>query len=59
MTIVNDILDFSKIEAGQIDIEPIAFDLRRGRGRCALVAPLGAEKGLELSCSRRPASAAH
>ena len=29
LVVINDILDFSKIEAGKLDLEPVAFDLRR------------------------------
>jgi len=50
LTIINDILDFSKIEVGMLSFETQPFVLRD----CAeavldLVAPLAAEKGLELA----------
>ncbi len=50
LTIINDILDFSKIEAGMLNFETQPFVLRE----CAeavldLVAPLAAEKGLDLA----------
>ncbi len=50
LTIINDILDFSKIEVGMLSFETQPFALRD----CAeavldLVAPLAAEKGLELA----------
>ena len=47
--VINDILDFSKIESGKLDVTIAPFDLRATiEEGLELVAPLAAEKGLEL-----------
>jgi two-component system, sensor histidine kinase len=49
LTIINDILDFSKIEAGKMEVEWIAFDLRRTvRDVIDLLQLRAREKGLAL-----------
>jgi PAS domain S-box-containing protein len=51
LTVLNDILDFSKIEAGKLDVERIAFDLRRVVEETAvLLAAQAQATGLELTC---------
>ena len=55
LTIINDILDFSKIEAGQWELELQPFNLRACvEGALDLVAPLAADKGLELAAFLHP-----
>jgi PAS domain S-box-containing protein len=50
LTIVNDILDLSKIESGKLEIEAVEIDLRACiESAIDLVAPVAAEKGLELA----------
>jgi PAS domain S-box-containing protein len=50
LSVINDILDFSKIEAGRLDLEQRAFDVRESiESAMDLVAPIAAEKGLELA----------
>jgi two-component system, sensor histidine kinase and response regulator len=49
LAIVNDILDYSKVEAGRMELEEVAFDLRRDlEDVVELLAPRAAEKGLDL-----------
>ena len=49
LTVINDILDFSKIEAGRMQMEEIAFDLRRTVNETLkTLAPRTHEKHLEL-----------
>jgi signal transduction histidine kinase len=49
LTVINDILDFSKIESGKLDIESLAFDLRRVVEEVAeLLGPKAEDKGIEL-----------
>jgi len=49
LTILNDILDFSKIEAGKLELETIAFPLRRTLEEAVeLLAERAENKGLEL-----------
>ncbi|WP_338847357.1 PAS domain S-box protein [Massilia sp. W12] len=51
LIIINDILDFSKIEAGKLDIEDVAFDLKKLVMESAKTMSLRAhEKELELLC---------
>jgi signal transduction histidine kinase len=51
LTIINDILDFSKIEAGRMELEIIAFDIRRSvRDVVGSLAEGAQAKGLELLC---------
>jgi len=51
LSLINDILDFSKIEAGKLELEEVRFDLREVVDSVAAVlAPIAAEKGLNLSC---------
>ena len=55
LTVINDILDFSKIEAGKVELERVPFDLRRTvEGALDLLAPVAAEKGVELVYSVEP-----
>ena len=50
LTLVNDILDFSKLEAGKVELENIAFDLRRTVDEVIELDGGRAErKGLELA----------
>ncbi|MEO0325876.1 MAG: ATP-binding protein [Myxococcota bacterium] len=50
LTLVNDILDFSKLEAGKVELESIAFDLRRTVDEVLELDGGRAErKGLELA----------
>jgi PAS domain S-box-containing protein len=50
LTIINDILDFSKIEAGKLELESVAFHLRRDLGDLLKPFALRAEKkGLQLT----------
>ncbi len=49
LRILNDVLDFSKIEAGKLDLNPIAFSLRKYVHQTAKIfAVSAAEKRLEL-----------
>ena len=55
LTVINDILDFSKIEAGRVELDHEPFELRRTvEGALDLMAPVAAEKGLELAYSVDP-----
>ena len=55
LTVINDILDFSKIEAGKVELERVPFELRRTvEGALDLLAPVAAEKGVELVYSADP-----
>ena len=56
LTIINDILDFSKIEAGKMEIEEVAFDLRRAADAVGemLGGVMAAEKGLPLIVHIQP-----
>jgi signal transduction histidine kinase/ligand-binding sensor domain-containing protein/DNA-binding response OmpR family regulator len=50
LSIINDILDFSKIEAGKLELESIAFDLRKSLGETMKSVSYRAhQKGLELA----------
>ena len=54
--ILNDILDFSKIEAGRLDLEHVAFELRRTVEEVAELLAVGARrKKVELGCYVSPA----
>jgi signal transduction histidine kinase/CheY-like chemotaxis protein len=49
LSVINDVLDFSKIEAGRLDLDPVAFDLRRLLEQTMKPLALrGREKGLEV-----------
>ncbi len=49
LTLINDILDFSKIEAGRLELEKVAFPLRRTIDETLrTLAPLAHDKELEL-----------
>ncbi|HUA82031.1 MAG TPA: ATP-binding protein, partial [Dyella sp.] len=49
LAIISDVLDFSRIEAGQLDIDPIAFELRPLIEQTVLLyAPTAQRKGLKL-----------
>jgi PAS domain S-box-containing protein len=49
MAVITDVLDVSKIEAGKLELDEEDFDLRRVIDEaCAIVAPVAAEKSLEL-----------
>jgi signal transduction histidine kinase/ActR/RegA family two-component response regulator/streptogramin lyase len=51
LTILNDVLDFSKIEAGRMELNPIAFSLRKCITDTCKMLQLGVvEKGLALEC---------
>ncbi|MFQ5824893.1 MAG: response regulator [bacterium] len=51
LSLLNDILDFSKIEAGQLELEKIAFDLRKLVEEVIDILGMRAlDKGLELIC---------
>ena len=56
LTIINDILDFSKIEAGKMEIESVAFDLRKAADAVGemLGSVMAAEKGLPLIVHIQP-----
>ena len=55
LTVINDILDFSKIEAGKVELDHEPFELRRTvEGALDLMAPVAAERGLELAYSVDP-----
>lgn len=55
LTIINDILDFSKIEAGKMEIENIAFDLRKAADAVGdMLGVMAAEKGLPLVVHIQP-----
>ena len=56
LTIINDILDFSKIEAGKMEIENVAFDLRKAADAVGemLGGMMAAEKGLPLVVHIQP-----
>ena len=49
LTIINDILDFSKMEAGKVELEKLAFDLRKSLGPVVKTLAMKAQqKGLEF-----------
>jgi len=49
MAVISDVLDVSKIEAGKLELDEEDFELRRVIDEaCAIVAPVAAEKDLEL-----------
>jgi len=53
--VINDILDISKLEAGRVTIEGVAFDLEdMVESVIELMAPRGAEKGLEIGADIQP-----
>jgi PAS domain S-box-containing protein len=55
LAIIGDILDFSKIEAGKLGIHTAPFSPRKMiEGTLALLAPIAANKGLELRCEMAP-----
>ena len=55
LSLINDILDFSKIEAGKLDLESIAFSLRRTLENITDTLGVRArEKGLKLVCQIPP-----
>ena len=55
MTILNDILDLSKIEAWKLELEVVAFDIRRLSGQLHLVCSETARlKGVELALEIDP-----
>ena len=55
LDIINDILDFSKIEAGKLELEPIAFELRKNLADAMKPMSLRAnDKGLELLYEEGP-----
>jgi PAS domain S-box-containing protein len=55
LAIINEILDFSKIESRRMELERAPFDLRECvENAVDLVAPLAAEKGLDLAAAIHP-----
>jgi two-component system, sensor histidine kinase and response regulator len=55
LRIVNDLLDLSKIEAGKLELEQVAFDLRRSlQDTLDLFAVQARQKGLTLACEITP-----
>ncbi|GAQ78313.1 Sensory transduction histidine kinase [Klebsormidium nitens] len=55
LCIINDILDYSKIDAGKMELTLEQFNLRRTlEDSIDLIAPLAADKGLELAYSLSP-----
>ncbi len=51
LTIINDILDFSKVEAGKLELESVAFSLRKHlQITVAMLADLAQRKKLRLEC---------
>ncbi len=55
LRLLNDILDLSKIEAGKVELESTEFSLRDQVGQVGkLLAPVAADKGLELACRIDP-----
>jgi len=53
--VINDILDISKLEAGRVTIERVPFDLEdMVESVIELMAPRGAEKGLEIGADIQP-----
>ena len=55
LTVLNDVLDFSKIEAEHVELEQIAFDLRRTvHATVSLLAARADEKRLELVANLAP-----
>lgn len=52
LSLINNILDFSKIEAGKLELEQVAFDLRKTVDDVAeLLSRHARRKGLEFVCS--------
>jgi two-component system, sensor histidine kinase and response regulator len=55
LRLLNDLLDFSRLEADRLALESVPFELRETVGEVMKsLAPLGAEKGLELAHYVRP-----
>ena len=55
LSIINDILDFSKIEAGKMEIEKVAFNLRKAADAVGeMLGVMAAEKGLPLVVHVQP-----
>src|SRR5450432_3127325 len=55
LTVIDDILDFSKIEAGKLDLDPIAFNLRKSlEDDLGILALRAHAKGLELALVLQP-----
>jgi PAS domain S-box-containing protein len=55
LDLIDDLLDFSRIEAGRMELERVAFDLRRlAEDTMALVVGTAEGKGLGLSCRVAP-----
>ncbi len=55
LSIINDILDFSRLDGGVIEFEHYAFDVRTCiEESLELVAPMAAEKGIELCLVAQP-----
>jgi len=51
LNLVNDLLDLSRIELGKIEVKNEAFNIRDVTEKAvALISPLAAKKGLELTC---------
>ncbi|MCC7494134.1 MAG: response regulator [Fimbriimonadaceae bacterium] len=60
LTLLNDILDLSKIEAGKLTLDPLPLDLLVVTEEVAsLLAPLAADKGVELILRYEPRTPRH
>ena len=55
LALINDILDFSKIEAGQLELKPVAFDIRAcARQSIQMVFKMAAAKNIHLDLDIAP-----